>query len=77
MPSTNAPQKRLTENNTNNKTNNRTKSDREMELVKGMSDLLETGLNEEALGAILDLLKRGESPDAIVAVVTTLAQYAR
>mmetsp|Transcript_6048 Transcript_6048/g.14656 ORF Transcript_6048/g.14656 Transcript_6048/m.14656 type:complete len:126 (+) Transcript_6048:118-495(+) len=47
---------------------------REMELVKGISDRLDTGLNEQALGAILDLLKRGEHPDAIVAVVTSLAQ---
>ena len=47
---------------------------REMELVKGISDRLDTGLNEDALGAILDLLKRGEHPDAIVAVVTSLAQ---
>mmetsp|Transcript_8947 Transcript_8947/g.18586 ORF Transcript_8947/g.18586 Transcript_8947/m.18586 type:complete len:128 (-) Transcript_8947:139-522(-) len=49
-------------------------SNREMELVKGISDRLDTGLNEQALGAILNLLKRGEHPDAIVAVVTSLAQ---
>ena len=48
--------------------------DREMQLVQGISDRLETGLNEFALRAILDLLKRGEQPDAIVAVVTSLAQ---
>jgi len=48
-----------------------------MELVKGISDQLETGLNEPALEAILDLLKRGEHPDAIVAVVTSLAQHSR
>ena len=47
---------------------------REMDLVQGISDRLDTGLNEDALGAILDLLKRGEHPDAIVAVVTSLAQ---
>ena len=62
------------ENNTNT---NHLILDREMELVKGISDRLDTGLNEQALGAILDLLKRGEQPDAIVAVVTSLAQHAR
>lgn len=51
-----------------------TRSVNEMELVQGISDRLDTGLNEDALGAILDLLKRGEHPDAIVAVVTSLAQ---
>ena len=54
-----------------------TANNREMELVKGISDQLETGLNEPALEAILDLLKRGEHPDAIVAVVTSLAQHSR
>jgi len=54
-----------------------TVNNREMELVKGISDQLETGLNEPALEAILDLLKRGEHPDAIVAVVTSLAQHSR
>ena len=63
--------------NTNSETGNHHHSEREMEIVKGISDRLETGLNEDALGAILDLLKRGESPDAIVAVVTSLAQHAR
>ena len=49
-------------------------SNREMQLVQAISDRLETGLNEYALRAIMDLLKRGEHPDAIVAVVTSLAQ---
>ena len=48
--------------------------DREMQLVQNISDRLETGLDEFALRAILDLLKRGEQPDAIVAVVMSLAQ---
>jgi hypothetical protein len=64
-------------NNDNDNTKTNHVSDREMELVKGISDRLDTGLNEQALGAILDLLKRGEHPDAIVAVVTSLAQNAR
>ena len=51
-----------------------TETSREMELVRGISDRLDTGLNEDALLAILDLVKRGEHPDAIVAVVTSLAQ---
>lgn len=48
--------------------------DREIQLVQNISDRLETGLDEFALRAILDLLKRGEQPDAIVAVVMSLAQ---
>ncbi len=48
--------------------------DREMQLILSMSDRLETGLNEYALQAIVELLKRGIHPDAIVAVVTSLAQ---
>ena len=54
-----------------------TAAGREMEIVKGISDRLDTGLNESALGAILELLKRGEHPDAIVAVVTSLAKHSR
>ena len=48
--------------------------DREMQLILSISDRLETGLNEYALQAIVDLLQRGIHPDAIVGVVTSLAQ---
>jgi hypothetical protein len=53
-----------------------TSSDRELQLVKNISDRLETGLNEHALKAIMELLQRGEHPDAIVAAVTSLSQRA-
>ncbi len=50
-------------------------NDREMySVVQAMSDRLETGLNIEALSAIVDLLKAGVHPDAVVAVVTSLSQ---
>mmetsp|Transcript_2691 Transcript_2691/g.4913 ORF Transcript_2691/g.4913 Transcript_2691/m.4913 type:complete len:117 (+) Transcript_2691:166-516(+) len=48
--------------------------EREIQLIKSISDRLETGLDEYALEAVVDLLKRGEHPDAIVAVVTSLSQ---
>jgi hypothetical protein len=48
--------------------------DREMQLILAISDRLETGLNEYALQAIVELLQRGVHPDAIVGVVTSLAQ---
>ena len=48
--------------------------DREMQLILSISDRLETGLNEHALQAIIELLQKGIHPDAIVAVVTSLAQ---
>lgn len=48
--------------------------DREMQLILSISDRLETGLNEHALQAIIELLQKGTHPDAIVAVVTSLAQ---
>jgi hypothetical protein len=54
-----------------------TTSSRELELVRGISDRLETGLNEDALSAVLDLLRRGEHPDAIVAVITSLSKHSR
>jgi hypothetical protein len=53
-----------------------TSTDRELQLVKNISDRLETGLNEHALKAIMELLQRGEHPDAIVAAVTSLSQRA-
>ncbi|MGK3754119.1 MAG: hypothetical protein ACI8RD_006427 [Bacillariaceae sp.] len=84
-PNTSSRNNNISSNNNNNNNNNDTiindgsdgdgdGIDREMQLVQGISDRLETGLNEFALQAILDLLKRGEHPDAIVAVVTSLAQ---
>lgn len=48
--------------------------EREMQLILSISDRLETGLNEHALQAIVELLQRGIHPDAIVGVVTSLAQ---
>ena len=50
--------------------------DRELQLVQNISNRLETGLNEHALKAIMELLERGEHPDAIVAAVTSLSQRA-
>ena len=47
--------------------------EKQIRYVQGISDRLETGLNDYALRAILDLLKRGDHPDSIVAVVTSLA----
>jgi hypothetical protein len=58
-------------NNNNNNNNNKL-----IQSVKKISDRLETGLNEYALLAIMDLLQRGEHPDAIVAAVTSLSQRA-
>jgi hypothetical protein len=43
--------------------------------VKHISDILETGLNEYSLQAIIRLLQRGESPDAVVAMITSLSQH--
>ena len=51
-----------------------TKEQETISVIQEMSDRLETGLNEEALKAIVDLLKAGTHPDAVVAVVTSLAQ---
>jgi Mitotic-spindle organizing gamma-tubulin ring associated len=61
-------------NDNNNSNNNRTEL--QLQLVKKISDRLETGLNEYALRAIMDLLQRGEHPDAIVAAVASLSQRA-
>eukprot|EP00934_Nitzschia_sp_Nitz4_P008498 Nitzschia sp. Nitz4//scaffold1_size375055//189455//189685//NITZ4_000275-RA/size375055-processed-gene-0.136-mRNA-1//-1//CDS//3329541042//8488//frame0 len=44
------------------------------QLMQSMSDRLGTGLNAAALEAIVDLLRAGVHPDAVVAVVTTLSQ---
>lgn len=45
-----------------------------MEWIQAISDRLETGLNEDALRAIRDLLQAGVPPDAVVAMVTSLHQ---
>jgi hypothetical protein len=50
---------------------------KKIEILRAISDKLETGLTEEALGAITDLLRAGVHPDAVVAVVTSLNQYAQ
>ncbi|KAG7352160.1 mitotic-spindle organizing gamma-tubulin ring associated protein [Nitzschia inconspicua] len=62
------------DNNNNNSSSNNDST--ELQLVKNISDRLETGLNEDALRAISDLLRQGEHPDAIVAAVTSLSQRA-
>jgi hypothetical protein len=49
----------------------------EIELIKNISDLLDTGLNDAALSAMTDLLRAGVHPDAVVAVVTSLHQHSR
>ena len=46
----------------------------EMDLMLAISDRLNTGLNEHALQAIVDLLRAGVHPEAVVAVVTSLQQ---
>lgn len=51
--------------------------DRKVELIKSISDRLETGLNEEAIQAIHSLLLVGVHSDAIVAVVTSISQRYR
>ena len=61
---------------TSNQHNSSHTADRELQLVKNISDRLDTGLNQDALQAILQLLQRGEHPDAIVAAVTSLSQRA-
>ena len=48
-----------------------------LKLIQFISDTLETGLSEEALGAVTDLLRAGVHPDAIIAVVTSLSQSSR
>ena len=48
-----------------------------IDLIRRMSDLLDTGLNDDALNAVSDLLRAGVSPDAVVAVVTSLHQQSR
>jgi hypothetical protein len=72
-------------NNNNNNNNNNVRNhdddnlnnnEKLLQLVKKLSDRLETGLNEYALRAIMSLLQRGEHPDAIVAAVTSLSQRA-
>jgi hypothetical protein len=40
-----------------------------------ISDRLEAGLNEYTLQAVTELLERGESPDAVVAAITSLSQH--
>jgi hypothetical protein len=48
---------------------------RQMELVaNAISERLETGLNSATLEAIVDLLRAGVSPDAVVAMVDQLQQ---
>ena len=47
--------------------------ERMMQLVKEISDRLETGFPPAALEAIVDLLKTGVHPDAIVAVIESLS----
>ena len=54
----------------------RSLSPNEMELISAMAERLETGLNDEALAAICDLLNAGVHPDAVVAVVASLQQIA-
>lgn len=53
------------------------KDNKKTEILKAISDKLETGLNQDALQAIGDLLKAGVPPDTIVAVVTSLNQHAQ
>ena len=48
-----------------------------MKLIQFISDTLETGLSEEALRAVTDLLRAGVHPDAVIAVVTSLSQSSR
>jgi hypothetical protein len=62
--------------NTNDDDRDDNNDEKVLQLVKKISDRLETGLNEYALRAIMDLLQRGEHPDAIVAAVTSLSQRA-
>ncbi|KAG7366265.1 mitotic-spindle organizing gamma-tubulin ring associated protein [Nitzschia inconspicua] len=63
-------------NNSSSSSSSKNNDSTELQLVKNISDRLETGLNEDALRAISDLLRQGEHPDAIVAAVTSLSQRA-
>ena len=47
---------------------------RMMGLVQAISSRLETGLSNEALQAIVDLLHQNVHPDAIVAVIESLSK---
>ena len=47
---------------------------KEMELISSISQRLVTGLNDDALAAIADLLRAGVHPDAVVAAVSSLQQ---
>ena len=68
---------RRTEENTNgNSTRSNHSRNSEIELIQAIAARLETGLNEDALRAITDLLRAGVHPDAVVAAVTSLHQIA-
>ena len=44
-----------------------------LEVIKMISDQLETGLNDETLSAVLELLRQGYHPDAIISVIRSLS----
>jgi len=44
------------------------------ETITAMSDRLETGLSPAAVESVVDLLRAGVAPDAIVAMVSQLQQ---
>jgi hypothetical protein len=64
---------RLQDNSTKSE-DSRQPSKKERELISSISQRLVTGLNDDALAAITDLLRAGVHPDAVVAAVTSLQQ---
>lgn len=52
---------------------NAAKEARMMELIQEISDRLETSLNADCLKAVVDLVRLGVHPDAIVATITNLS----
>ena len=48
-----------------------------IDIVCQLSDLLRTGLNRDALVAVIDLLESGLSPDAVAAAVLELRKEVR